>query len=307
MASRGKSINVFLMDGDPSGRIKCTLDNWIGVAYRIPRTELEKCKDRHHLKQSGVYFLFGVSDETGKGIVYIGQAGARKNGEGLLNRLMEHKRNPDKDYWTEAVVFTTSNDSLGPTEICYLENRFCNLAATAKRYEVKNGNDPNPGNLTEEKESAMEEFIDYAKVIMGTLGHKVFEPLGLHSSDTNNSTVVTADGSTQLHLERTIKSLGKKVEALGMQTTEGFVVLKGSHISPEDDDTIPAALKTRRKAAQVDKDWVLQEDILFSSPSYAAMFVIGKSANGLTSWKTESGDSLKSLESNSDDGSVDAE
>ena len=92
-----------------------------------------------------------------------------------------------------------------------------------------------------------------------------------------------------------------------MQTTEGFVVLKGSHISPEDDDTIPAALKARRKAAQVDNDWVLQEDILFSSPSYAAMFVIGKSANGLTSWKTESGDSLKSLEYNSSDGSADGE
>lgn len=33
------------------------------------------------------------------------------------------------------------------------------------------------------------------------------------------------------------------------------------------------------------------------NPSYAAMFVIGKSANGLTSWKNESGQTLKSLES----------
>lgn len=37
--------------------------------------------------------------------------------------------------------------------------------------------------------------------------------------------------------------------------------------------------------------------LLFSSPSYAAMFVIGKSANGLTSWKDESGRSLKEIES----------
>ncbi len=35
MASRGKSINVFLMDGEASGRIKCTLANWTGVAYKI--------------------------------------------------------------------------------------------------------------------------------------------------------------------------------------------------------------------------------------------------------------------------------
>lgn len=177
MAVRGKSINLFLMDGDAGGRIKCTLANWTGVAYKIPRTALDKCKERDDLKQSGVYFLFGISDETGKGVVYIGQAGARKNGEGILNRLQEHKRNPEKDYWTEAIVFTTSNNSFGPTEISYLENRFCSLAVEANRYEVKNGNDPSPGNITEEKESEMEEFIDYAEVIMGTLGHKLFEPL----------------------------------------------------------------------------------------------------------------------------------
>lgn len=78
MMSRGKSINLFLMDGDAHGRIKCTLANWTGIAYKIPRIELDRCKDRNDLKQSGVYFLFGTSDSTEKGIVYIGQAGARK-------------------------------------------------------------------------------------------------------------------------------------------------------------------------------------------------------------------------------------
>lgn len=42
---------------------------------------------------------------------------------------------------------------------------------------LKNGNDPTHGNITEEKECEMEEFIDNAKVVMGTLGHKLFEPL----------------------------------------------------------------------------------------------------------------------------------
>ena len=285
------------MDGDPSGRIKCTLDNWVGVAYKIPRTELEKCKDRVHLKQSGVYFLFGVSDETGKGIVYIGQAGARKNGEGILNRLMEHKRNPEKDYWTEAIAFTTSNDSLRHTEICYLEHRFCSLAISANRYEVKNGNDPNPGNISEEKQSAMEDFIDYAKIIMGTLGHKVFEPIStqpmVHSE---NKTESSAESALLLRLERSVKNVGK-LEAIGMRTTEGFVVLKGSHISPEDDDTISSVLKERRRSAKIDENGVLLEDELFSSPSYAAMFVVGKSENGLMRWKTEAGKTLKALES----------
>lgn len=285
------------MDGDAGGRIKCTLANWTGVAYKIPRTELDKCKDRADLKQSGVYFLFGTSDETGKGVVYIGQAGARKNGEGILNRLTEHKRDPEKDYWTEAVVFTTSNNSFGPTEISYLENRFCNMALQANRYEVKNGNDPTPGNITEEKECEMEEFIDYAKVIMGTLGHKLFELVSsavMKNQDTSDGEQVT--DAALLHLERTVKNIGK-AEANGMQTTEGFVVLKGSKISPVDDDTIPASIKERRAKANLDENNILQEDLLFSSPSYAAMFVIGKSANGLISWKTADGCTLKVPES----------
>ena len=148
MAARGKNISVYLMDGDATGRMKATIANWTGVAYRIPRTSIDLCKDRDDLKQSGVYFLFGIDDQTGENVVYIGQAGARKNGEGVLNRLSEHKRNPDKDYWTEAVIFTTSNNSFGPTEISFLENRFCGMAQNAKRYTVKNGNDPTHGNIT---------------------------------------------------------------------------------------------------------------------------------------------------------------
>lgn len=62
MAVRGKNINLFLIDGTATGRIKCTLANWTGVAYKIPRTELDKCKDRGDLSQSGVYFLFGISE-----------------------------------------------------------------------------------------------------------------------------------------------------------------------------------------------------------------------------------------------------
>lgn len=228
--------------------------------------------------------------------MYISDRPVReKNGEGILNRLQEHKRNPEKDYWTEAIVFTTSNNSFGPTEISYLENRFCNLALQANRYEVKNGNDPTPGNITEEKESEMEAFIDYAKVIMGVLGHKLFEsytkPTQMEAGTKENNTYEAG----MLYLKREIKGIGT-VEAIGMQTAEGFVVLKGSHISPADDHTIPKAIKERRKNASFDAHGDLTEDLLFTSPSYAAMFVIGKSANGLTSWKNADGKTLKSLE-----------
>ena len=118
---RGKSINLFLMDGKATGRIKCTLANWTGVAYKIPRTELDKCRDREGLSQSGVYFLSALLIRP---TMYIGQAGVRKSGEGILCRLLEHKRSQKIDYWTEAVVFTTSNNSFGPTEIIMWKTSF---------------------------------------------------------------------------------------------------------------------------------------------------------------------------------------
>lgn len=120
--------------------------------------------------------MFGTPSGNERPVAYIGQAGIRKNGEGILARLQEHDKNPDKDYWTEAVVITTKDDSFGPTELSYLENRFCNFAIKADRYTVKNANDPTPGNITEEKESELEEFADFVQLILGVLGYKVFEP-----------------------------------------------------------------------------------------------------------------------------------
>ncbi len=291
--ARGKSINLFLMDGDANGRMKCTLANWTGVAYKIPRTELDKCKERDDLKQSGVYFLFGKNEETGDSVVYIGQAGARKNGEGILNRLQEHKRNPEKDYWTEAIVFTTSNNSFGPTEISYLENRFCNLALQANRYVVKNGNDPTPGNITEEKESELEEFIDNAKIIMGTLGHKVFVPLAISTPTLVITEENIADPSDEL-----LYFDHSGVKAVGKRTSDGFVVLKGSQICSKLTKSCPdPTLRNREKyASKVDENFVLIEDILFTSPSSAASYIGGASLNGNATWRNAEGLSLKNID-----------
>lgn len=286
------------MDGMPNGRIKCSLANWTGVAYKIPRTELDKCKGRDDLSQSGVYFLFGTSEENGENVVYIGQAGVRKNGEGILYRLQEHRRNPDKDYWTEAVVFTTSNNSFGPTEISYLENRFYALATEAKRYIVKNGNDPTSGNITEEKESELEEFIDYSKIVMGTLGHKIFEKLTELKAPCEPLDMSRND--LLLYLKRKSRKSGLVIEAMCKQTSEGFVVLKGSRIETIDSDSIPVGIKDSRKKSPIDQNGILQEDILFRSPSYAAAFVIGGHANGLTEWKTDDGKTLKETENSNE-------
>lgn len=280
------------MDGDVTGRIKCTLANWTGLAYKIPRSYLDKCKDRQDLKQSGVYFLFGKND-NGEDEVYIGQAGIRKNGEGILFRVAEHLK--DEAYFSDAVMLTTQNNSFGPTEISYLENRFTNMAISTGRFNVRNGNDPNPGNVTEEKESELEDFVEYSKMVLGVLGYKVFVPL----ISTSEKDTVEENEELILYLSRKSKKSNKTIEAKCIRTNEGFVVLKDSMIEEIDSSAIPKGIKAIREKCRATNEIIdgrLTKNYLFNSPSYAAAFVIGMHTNGKIDWKNENGVSLKDLE-----------
>ena len=294
MAKRSKNINMFLMDGEVTGKIKCTLSNWTGVIYKIPRIQLGDLKSRDEMKQSGIYFLFGRDEDKQKDVTYIGQATTRKNGEGVLLRIQEHTRDIHADYFNDVIILTTQNNSFGPTEISYLENKFTQLAKEAGRYIVKNGNDPNPGNVTEEKESELDEIVENTLMIIGTLGYRVFVPMTKEVSQD-----LTDNHSTYLYLKRKTKKSNKVIEATCERTTEGFVVLEGSQVEIKDSPYLPASLKEMRQnliASRVIQDGVLREKQLFSSPSYAAAFLLGMQTNGRTDWKDQDGRTLKELE-----------
>lgn len=294
MAKRSKNINMFLMDGEVTGKIKCTLSNWTGVIYKIPRIQLGDLKSRDEMKQSGIYFLFGRDEDKQKDVTYIGQSTTRKNGEGVLLRIQEHTRDTHADYFNDVIILTTQNNSFGPTEISYLENKFTQLAKEAGRYIVKNGNDPNPGNVTEEKESELDEIIENTLMIIGTLGYRVFVPMTKEVSQD-----LTDNHSTYLYLKRKTKKSNKIIEATCERTTEGFVVLEGSQVEIIDSPNLPASLKEMRQNlidSQVIQDGVLKEKQLFSSPSYAAAFLLGMQTNGRTDWKNQDGRTLKELE-----------
>ena len=285
----GKSIELFLVNGTADSLTIAELSNWNGKAIKIPRIEVSSCY-REDIAQAGVYFLFCKEDD-GTDSVYIGEAENVK--ERLLQHLRDYQAEKEKYYWTTAVIFIGRD--LNKALIRYLENRFVEIARELKRYLVLTKNTYRNTVMKESQIAAMEEFIENVKVLLGALGFKVLEPLDKPDKSKNDRSDKEQNKELKLHLERTIKDVGK-IEADGIRTSEGFVVLQGSHVSPIDDDTISTSLKEQRKKANIESG-ILKEDILFSSPSYAAMFVIGKSANGLTSWKTSDGRSLKDIES----------
>ena len=167
----GKSITIKLPEGNLDGCIEISLGSWTGIAFRIRRDNIDAYKRNERLKQSGVYFLYGETiNEQGETIkrVYIGQGGKRKNGQGVLARILDDRRT--QAFWSEAIVFVDKEDSFGKTELCFLENQFTNMAIAAKqktsKYLIQNGNDPNIGNVTDDKQWELQRYIDGAVLIL---------------------------------------------------------------------------------------------------------------------------------------------
>ena len=202
--------------------------------------------------------------------------------------MLEHLK--DNKYFSEVVILTTQNNSFGPTE-----NRFTNIALKTGRYKVRNGNEPNIGNVTEEKESELEEFIKYSKMVLGVLGYKVFIPI----LNTTEKIIEKNQKESKFYLSRKSKKSQQLIQASCIRTNEGFVVLKDSMIEGIDSEAIPLAIKELRTKCKANKEIFngkLTKNILFNSPSYAAAFVLGMQTNGRVDWKDENGITLKELE-----------
>lgn len=170
MPRRSFTVSLFLMDGEVNGKIKATITNWNGVAYKIPRELLGECRDFEAFSHSGVYFLLDSRN------VYIGQAEVRANGGALYQRVFEHTSDRLGEVWDEVIIFTRRDNSLGRTDISFLENYFHEQLVNSNRFIVQNNNRPTQGTVTEEKRSELEEYADSAELILGFLGYKLFVP-----------------------------------------------------------------------------------------------------------------------------------
>lgn len=283
--SFGKAIELFLVNGTADSIITAELSNWNGKAIKIPRIEVASCK-RDDITGPGVYFLFCKEDD-GDDSVYIGEA------ENIKERLVQHIRDnqsgKEKYYWNSAVLFTGRD--LNKALIRYLEYRLVEIARASNRYKVLTKNTYKNTVIKESQMSAMEEFIENIKILINSLGYKVLEPLAAKPA-----TGAAAEANEEYILSTATAS------ATGVVTSEGFVVYKGAVINDNPVKSISAgALKLRNELISDGKvkDNVTTEDILFSSSSAAAVFVLGYSASGPATWKTKDGRTLKEIEANS--------
>jgi hypothetical protein len=278
----GKTIKIFLIDGEPNGRMSCEISNWSGKAYKIPRIKIKECSDRNDLISTGVYLLFG-KDEEDKDLVYIGEA------ESILKRLNQHLN--QKDFWNEAIIFISKDENLNKAHVKYLENRLHDIALSAKRYKVENSITPTQSSISESDRAEMEEFIENIKMLVNTLGHKVFDE--------------KRDFKPKQKLETFIIKAARGADGQGEPTSDGFVVFKGSKAASTIVNSMtPSFIKFRQKLIDegvlIDRleYFEFSDDYVFSSPSTAAVIIMGRNANGLSEWKLKNGTTLKEIETN---------
>lgn len=295
---RGITIQTFLVDGNPKGIKIAEISNRTIQAYLIPREKLGEAKKMDSLNRVGYYFLFGTDNKTENDMVYIGEA------ENVLERLIQH--NQKKEFWEQAILIVSDNNynQLTKADVKFLEYFGYNRAIEVGRYEVENKQVPTQPYIHEWRQSDLIDIFETSELLLGTLGFTVFEDI-IEPPDIYNG-----PDKKEKHLfylkgkSRDDTLVGDSWDASGIYTEEGFVVLKGSRFS---NYPSPSYLKKpitnqkfntliqQDKLKKEGKYFVATTNIVFNSPSTAAMQVRRTSSNGWTEWKDTNNQSLSDI------------
>lgn len=264
-----KKIELFLPDGDPTGCIICNVANWDGKIFRIPKSLLGNYAIRPELQYTGVYFLIGEKDKPNG---YIGEA------ENLHRRLLQHM---SKDFWSECLIIIKKEDAINKAHAKYLENLFYQIAKSVGRCNIMNNCVPTKSSISEADEAVMNDFSQKVIDTISAIGYRFLTPF---------------IGSSPVLFEIAPTRTRPYINAKGMITNEGFVILKNSISAQQFSSASSKSLKIKweelRSQGTVKNDKFVK-DYLASSPSTAAAMVLGRNANGLTEWKTQDGKCLK--------------
>lgn len=274
-----KQVLQFIIEEDnPTGIIECSIDEWFGISYKIPRNQLKEASKLNYINNTGVYILFGDDEETAEKIAYIGEA------EDIYNRLLQHNKN--KYFWNECIVFVSKDNSLNKAHIKYIEHNLYNSGKKANRCVIKNESNPAKSSLSNADEIRAEKFISKIKIITNMFGYKLFIQLIYNNKIEDKTLHLTNNGIEY---------------AKGIITDEGFVILKGSKIKDGISSCISKSLvnycERERNSSDIENG-IFVKDHLCSSPSMASVIILGRNSNGYAEWKNKENKSLRKLQAN---------
>mgnify|MGYP004578350495 FL=1 len=269
-----KKLETIYHNGQPDGVRSIRRHLSTMTTYVVPRPLLSEAKKLSGINRPGIYYLISENDDNKIAQIYVGQT---RNG---VARLDDHNRS--KDFWNKAIMFLADNKTFSLDMISGLEAYAINKAHDSNRYKVENSVNPKY-EIDEYDLPLIEEIYEEIQFIMATQGYKM---------DNSKST---------LNEVNTLYTTRNGTLAFGVYDGENFEVLEGSEVDMSR-KCHSAVMEKQRKTASangdivcVDGKYKLTVSVSFTSPSSAAMFVLGGSSNGWVEWKDKDGKTLDEL------------
>lgn len=269
-----KKLETIYHNGQPDGVRSIRRHLSTMTTYVVPRPLLSEAKKLSGINRPGIYYLISENDDNKIAQIYVGQT---RNG---VARLDDHNRS--KDFWNKAIMFLADNKTFSLDMISGLEAYAINKAHDSNRYKVENSVNPKY-EIDEYDLPLIEEIYEEIQFIMATQGYKM---------DNSKST---------LNEVNTLHTARNGTLAFGVYDGENFEVLEGSEVDMSR-KCHSAVMEKQRKTASangdivcVDGKYKLTVSVSFTSPSSAAMFVLGGSSNGWVEWKDKDGKTLDEL------------
>lgn len=99
--AQGRKITLHLVEGTPSSIMKGQLGNWVGLVTYAPRIKLNDLAKDLSVYRAGAYVLIGPDpDNASFSKIYVGQS------ESVMDRLKQHDKDSDKDFFEHLAVIT---------------------------------------------------------------------------------------------------------------------------------------------------------------------------------------------------------
>ncbi|KPQ00272.1 MAG: protein of unknown function containing DUF4357 domain [Rhodobacteraceae bacterium HLUCCA12] len=284
----GRTIQLFLVDGKPTGLRKATIHGWTGLLFVSGASAFGDLTARDEVDRTGVYILSGPDPDTpGATRVYIG------SGNSVAERIEQSAKK--RDFWETAITVTTSDDDMSKGHAEYLEARLIEQAAKAGRVTLDNGTNPDISRrrLPEADVANMEQFVANLRIILPVIGLDMLKPQPKAVSAKAGPTSPSVSGEVQFEIRH--KS---GVKATAVEEDGEFVVLEGSEALTEmgfvqksygglkekliaDGVLVPPDGPPRSNKLRFTRPWS------FSSPSAAAEVVLDRNSNGRLEWKVK--------------------
>jgi hypothetical protein len=265
----GKTITTYLINGESKGLKSIFISNRTCNALFVPRLKLIEAKNREELKRPSLYLLLGEDNK-----VYVGET------ENFIQRIQDHDYK--KDFWIEALIFSSKDNFLTKADVKYLEYLVIKEIKNANTF-ILEGNKQNPKkpNLPEHQKDCIEDFFEDIKLLSSFIGYSLFDVI-----EEKNE-----------HLFFCKNNLG--TDAKGFLFEKGFRVLAGSKVRVNVVNSYDG-FKNREEilskyAIKENGCYILNKDIEFKSPSSASSFCLGNSSNGWNDWKDKENKTLNEV------------